>query len=108
MKASNRFLSMAGMAVLFFMGSRRAWAQGPEPAEQTPPPPPHHGGAMFERMGPGFDGMGFVGFESGLDGKTVTGTPFTASFSTQTTETLTAGNKIERNATGTVARDSAG
>src|SRR6202046_5251443 len=108
MKASNRFLSMAGMEVLFLRASSSAGAQGPEPAEQTPPPPPHHGGAMFERMGPGFDGMGFVGFESGLDGKTVTGTPFTASFSTQTTETLTDGNKIERNTTGTVARDTAG
>jgi hypothetical protein len=109
MKASNRFLSIVGMAVLFLMASSSAWAQSSEPAEQTPAPPPHHGGAMFERMGPmGFDGMGFVGFESGLDGKTVTGTPFTASFSTQTTETLTDGNKIERNTTGKVARDTAG
>ena len=52
--------------------------------------------------------MGFVGFEAGLDGKTVTGAPFTASFSAQTTETLTDGNKIQRSATGTVARDSQG
>jgi hypothetical protein len=59
-------------------------------------------------MGPGFDGMGFVGFEEGLAGKTVTGAPFSASFSTQETQTLTDGNKIERNTTGTVARDTAG
>ena len=108
MKASNKFLGVAAMAVLFLMTSSGAWAQSAEPPDQTPPPPPHRGGAMFERMGPGFDGMGFVGFEAGLNGKTVTGTPFTASFSTQTTETLTDGNKIERNSTGTVARDSAG
>ncbi len=52
--------------------------------------------------------MGFVGFEAGLDGKTVTGAPFTASFSAQTTEMLTDGNKIQRSATGTIARDSQG
>jgi hypothetical protein len=63
---------------------------------------------MFERTGPGFDGMGFVGFEAGLAGKTVTGAPFSASVSTQETQTLTDGNKIERNTTGTVARDTAG
>jgi hypothetical protein len=106
MKASNRVLSIVAMAILFVMASSGAWAQSAEPVEQAPPP--HHGGAMFERMGPGFEGMGFVGFEAGLNGKTVTGAPFTASFSTQTTETLTDGNKIERNTTGTVARDTAG
>jgi hypothetical protein len=108
MKARNWFLSIGAMVVLFLTVSVGAWAQSTEPTEPASPPPPHHGGAMFERMGPGFDGMGFVGFEAGLNGKTVTGTPFTASFSTQTTETLTDGNKIERNTTGTVARDTAG
>jgi len=38
----------------------------------------------------------------------VTGAPFSASFSTQETQTLTDGNKIERNTTGTIARDTAG
>ncbi|MGB8523425.1 MAG: hypothetical protein WCD43_10700 [Candidatus Acidiferrales bacterium] len=108
MKARNWFLSMGAMTVLFLTVSLSAWAQSAEPTEPAPPPPPHHGGAMFERMGPGFDGMGFVGFEAGLAGKTVTGAPFSASFSTQTTETLTDGNKIERNTTGTIARDTAG
>jgi hypothetical protein len=108
MKASNRVLSIAAMAVLFVMASGSAWAQASEPAEQGPPPPPHRGGAMFERMGPGFDGMGFVGFEGSLEGKTVTGAPFSASFSTQETQTLTDGNKIERSTTGSVARDTQG
>src|SRR5580704_9623208 len=108
MKSRNWFLNIGAMAVLFLTVSLSAWAQSAEPTPSTPPPPPHRGGAMFERMGPGFDGMGFVGFEAGLNGKTVTGTPFTASFSTQTTETLTDGNKIEHSSTGTVARDSAG
>jgi len=108
MKASNRVLSIAAMAVLFVMASGSAWAQASEPADQGPPPPPHRGGAMFERMGPGFDGMGFVGFEASLEGKTVTGAPFSASFSTQETQTLTDGNKIERSTTGSVARDTQG
>lgn len=108
MKASQRFLSIAAMAILFLMASNSGWAQSAAPAEQAPPPP-SHGGAMFERMGPmGFDGMGFVGFEIGLEGKTVTGVPFSASFSTQETQTLTDGNKIERNTTGSVARDTQG
>ena len=108
MKASQRFLSSAAMAILFLMASSSGWAQSAAPAEQAPPPP-SHGGAMFERMGPmGFDGMGFVGFEIGLEGKTVTGVPFSASFSTQETQTLTDGNKIERNTTGSVARDTQG
>jgi hypothetical protein len=80
MKASNRVLSIAAMAVLFVMASGSAWAQASEPADQGPPPPPHRGGAMFERMGPGFDGMGFVGFEASLEGKTVTGAPFLGEF----------------------------
>jgi hypothetical protein len=108
MKPSNKVLSIAAMAVLFLMASSSAWAQSAEPAEQAPTPPPHRGGAMFERMGPGFEGMGFVGFEAGLAGKTVTGAPFSASFSTQQTQTLADGNKIERSTTGTIARDTAG
>ncbi len=107
MKPSNRFLSIAAMAIVFLMASSSVWAQSAEPADPAPPPP-HRGGAMFERTGPGFDGMGFVGFEAGLAGKTVTGAPFSASFSTQETQTLADGNKIERNTTGTVARDTAG
>jgi hypothetical protein len=104
----SRIVSIFAMAVLFLMTSAGAVAQSSDQAEQGPPPPPRGGGPMFERMGPMGEGMGFVGFEAGLDGKTVTGAPFTASFSAQTTETLTDGNKIQRSATGTVARDSQG
>lgn len=107
MKPSNRFLSIAAMAIVFLMASSGVWAQSAEPADPAPPPA-HRGAAMFERTGPGFDGMGFIGFEAGLAGKTVTGAPFSASFSTQETQTLADGNKIERNTTGTVARDTAG
>jgi hypothetical protein len=54
------------------------------------------------------DEMGFVGFEAGLGGKTVTGAPFSATFSTQSTQVLADGNQIQRNTTGTLARDGQG
>ena len=40
--------------------------------------------------------------------KTVTGAPFTANFSTESTQTLADGNQIQHNSTGTIARDSQG
>jgi hypothetical protein len=73
------------------------------------------GPAFSQRIGPGpgrfspDDAMGFVGFEAGLGGgKTVTGAPFTASFSQQTTQAFADGNRIQRTTTGTLARDSSG
>jgi hypothetical protein len=109
MKVTGRYFSMAlaAVALLFTGSSIRAQSD----SAAAPAPPPRGGDVMFERMGPGpmgFDGMGFVGFEGGIAGKTVTGAPFTASFSTQETQTLTDGNKIERNTTGSVARDTQG
>ena len=109
MKISRKLFSVAAMTVLFVMASGNLWAQSSDQTEQAPPAAPHGGGHMFERMGPmGFDGMGFVGFQAGLAGKTVTGAPFSASISTQETETLTDGNKIERSSTGSFARDTQG
>jgi hypothetical protein len=106
MRISKKLWSVAGMAVLSLMLGGNARAQASDQTEQGPPT---HDGRMFERMGPmGFEGMGFVGFEAGLDGKTVSGAPFTASFSAHTTETLTDGNKIQLNTTGTIARDTQG
>lgn len=54
------------------------------------------------------DALGFVGFEAGLFGKTVTGAPFTADVSTETTQVLPDGNRIDNKTTGTLARDSSG
>lgn len=69
-----------------------------------PPPPGHHGGFLPVSD----DAMAFVGFEAGLAGKTVTGAPFSATFSTDTTQALADGNQIQHSATGTFARDSQG
>ena len=54
------------------------------------------------------DALGFVGFEAGLIGKTVTGAPFSADFSNETVQTLGDGNRIDNKTSGTVARDSEG
>jgi len=86
-----------------------AWAQT---GSGAPPPPVAPGNAIFMRIGPGplggEGGIGFVGFEGPFDQKVVTGAPFTATISQQTTQTLADGNHIVRNTTGSIARDSAG
>jgi hypothetical protein len=90
-------------------------APGIVEAQQGPPPPPPDDGDMgfFAVGGPG-RGMGpddpiaIVGFEGGIGGKTVTGSPFSATFTTQTAQTLADGNQIQRTTTGTIARDSQG
>ena len=55
-----------------------------------------------------FGDIGFGGFEAGFGGKTVTNAPFTATFSTETTQPLSDGNQIQRTTSGTFTRDSAG
>jgi hypothetical protein len=103
MTIGSRFMRMSlvvAVAILFASGA--ALAQGD--AGAPPPQGPGH-------MGPkpmAFDEMGFVGFEAGIGGKTVTGAPFSATFSTQSTHTLADGNQIQRNTTGTFARDTQG
>ena len=109
MKISSKWFStVAAVAVFFFAGSG-AHAQSAPDASPSPPP-----GAQFhfERVGPGpmmgFDDVGFVGFEHGLGGKTVTGAPFSATFTSQSTQVLADGNHIQHSTTGTIARDSQG
>ena len=80
-------------------------APGVAPAQQGPR---FRGGD-----GPGFgmgpdDAIAIMGFEGSVGGKTVTGAPFTATFTTKQTQTLVDGNQIQRSTTGTIARDSQG
>jgi hypothetical protein len=109
MKITRKHFGTALAAITLLFAGSPSRAQSDAAATSAPPPP--GGGVMFERRGPGpmgFDGMGFLGFEGGIAGKTVSGAPFTASFSTQETQTLTDGNKIETSTTGTMARDTQG
>lgn len=69
------------------------FAQGP------PPPPPDLGRALHS-----FVYMG----ARGDWGKTVTGAPYSAEVVTETTQTLSDGNRIDRKETGAVYRDAAG
>jgi hypothetical protein len=96
----------AGLLLTLAMACGGALAQS-----DAPPPPPGHD-VFFMRAGGGpggpDDAIGFVGFEEDLGGKTVTGAPFSATISTQTTQTLSDGNRINRITTGNIARDSQG
>ena len=71
----------------------------PQSSVTVPQAPPLHSG--FGHRGPG----GPVG---NWGGKTVTGAPFTAQATTATVQKLADGNTINRQSTGTIARDSAG
>lgn len=102
----TNWITTIGAAVLLLGAAVSLSAQG------TPGPgaPGARGG--FRGRGPGpmgpDDALGFVGFEAGLFGKTVTGAPFTADVSTESVQILPDGNRIDNKTTGTLARDSSG
>jgi len=103
MRNGAKFFAMAGVAMILLLSGAGMQAQDAASAPPPPPPPGHGFG-----HGPGRDEIRFLGFEAGLGDKTVTGAPFSASFSTETTETLADGNQIKHTSTGTIARDSQG
>ena len=103
MRNAGKFFAMAGVAMILLLSGAGIQAQD---AASAPPPPPAPGHGFGH--GPGRDEIRFLGFEAGLGDKVVTGAPFSASFSTETTETLADGNQIKHTSTGTIARDSQG
>jgi len=103
MRNGAKFFAMAGVAMILLLSGAGMQAQDAASAPPPPPPPGHGFG-----HGPGRDEIRFLGFEAGLGDKTVTGAPFSASFSTETTETLADGNQTKHTSTGTIARDSQG
>src|SRR5277367_1087598 len=104
MRNRGKCFAMAGVAMILLLAGAVVQAQDAASAP-PPPPPPGHG---FGHGPGGRDEIRFLGFEAGLGDKTVTGAPFSASFSTETTETLADGNQIKHSSTGTIARDSQG
>jgi hypothetical protein len=101
---------IGALAIVAIMAPGFAFAQDAAPA---PAPPDGDIGFMAfgTAPGPGMEAgeaIAVVGFEGGVGGKTVTGAPFSATFSTQTTQTLADGNQIKRSTSGTFARDSEG
>jgi hypothetical protein len=103
MRHKAKLFAMAGVAMILLLAGAGVRAQDAASAPPPPPPPGHGYG-----HGPGHDEIRFLGFEAGLGDKTVTGAPFSASFSTESTETLADGNQIKHTSTGTIARDSQG
>ncbi len=91
----NRNLLMnAAIGAALLLAAGTAQAQGPGG--------PHHGGPPMG--GP----MELMGFEGGHDGKLVKGAPFSATATSETTETLSDGTVIHRTAQITLDRDSQG
>lgn len=104
MKFTSRWTISAALAAGFLAAGVSVQAQGGAP--EAPPTPRRDGPAMFERLGqPDFD---FIGIEGPAFRRTVTGLPFTATFSSQSSQTLPDGNHITHNSSGNIARDSQG
>ena len=103
MRHKAKLFATAGVAMILLLAGAAVRAQD---AASAPPPPPPRGHGYGH--GPGRDEIRFLGFEAGLGDKTVTGAPFSASFSTESTETLADGNQIKHTSTGTIARDGQG
>ncbi len=107
MKGRRKFTRTAcTVSVAAMLAGVTVWAQAGPPGS-----PPGPGAVFYRQLGPGplgEDVIGFVGIEAELGRNTVTGAPFSATFSQQTTQTLADGNHIQRTNTGTLARDSNG
>jgi hypothetical protein len=104
----RKWIGVLAIAIIATPGLALAQDTAPAPA----PPDGEIGFMAFGAApGPGMEAgeaIAVVGFEGGVGGKTVTGAPFSATFSTQTTQTLGDGNQIQRSTTGTFARDNEG
>ena len=104
----RKWIGVLAIATIATPGLALGQDTGPAPA----PPDGDIGFMAFGTApGPGMEAgeaIAVVGFEGGVGGKTVTGAPFSATFSTQTTQTLADGNQIKRSTSGTFARDSEG
>jgi hypothetical protein len=103
MRHKAKMFAMAGVAMILLLAGAGVRAQDAASAPPPPPPPGHGYG-----HGPGRDEIRLLGFEAGLGDKVVTGAPFSASFTTESTETLADGNQIKHTSTGSIARDSQG
>lgn len=107
-----RVSSVFGLAILLLGLMMAAGSALAQTEVQLPPPGPGQNIFYYQRNGSGpmppDDSFVFVSFEGDLGAKTVTAAPFSATVTTQTTQVLADGNRIERTASGTVARDGQG
>jgi hypothetical protein len=107
MKPGDKLTRIGRLLITFALLSVSGAARAQDAA---PSPPPPGANAFSRTAGPGGpdDAVQFIGFEAQLGGKTVTGAPFSATFSTETKQVLVDGNQIVRNSSGSFARDSQG
>lgn len=112
MRWRGKFAVVGGTAMVAAMFTANVTVR----AQSEPGPGPN---VFDRRIGPGrgpgplspddVGGLvGFVGIEAGLGRKTVTGAPFTATYSQEVTQTLADGNHIQRTTTGVLGRDISG
>jgi hypothetical protein len=104
-KFAARVLYSACTLAIFAASGGVARAQDAPSAPGAPPE------VMYERVGHGPmppDAIEFLGFQAGLSDKVVTGAPFSATITTESTQTLADGNQIQHTSSGSLARDSQG
>ena len=107
-KFASKVLCAACALAVGSVVSGVARAQSSAAAPPAPPSPPE---VMFERGGHppmALNPIEFVEFQGGLSDKVVTGAPFSATITTESTQALADGNQIRRTSTGSLARDSQG
>jgi hypothetical protein len=103
----NRNLWTCSLMGILLLGAGSLWAQGP------PPPPPgfagHAEGAdMGGPGGPFGDRIELLGFEGLHPGKVVKGAPFSATATSDSTQTLQDGTTIHRSTSSNLYRDGQG
>jgi hypothetical protein len=104
-------LSPTKFSAALAMAAAMAFGAVPARAQSAAPPSSDNVIDFHGEPGPGpavLDSIGFIAFERGVGGKTVQGAPFSATVTTQHTQTLSDGNQINSNTSGLVARDSMG
>ena len=108
-KSEQKFRSkiLTGLCALVLCAVTSGVARAQD-AGVAPPPPSPDGGHERGRGPMAPDAIEFVGFQAGLTDKVVTGAPFSATFTTGSSQTLADGNVIQRKSTGSIARDSQG
>lgn len=104
---ASGFLYAACVLALSLITSGGVRAQDTAVAPAPPPP----ADVMYERTGHGPmppEPIEFVEFQAGLTDKVITGAPFSATITTESTQVLADGNQIQHSSTGSLARDSQG
>jgi hypothetical protein len=102
--ASKAFYAACALAICAVTASV-ARAQDAAAAPGPPAGPPE---VMFDHRGMPPGPIEFLEFQAGLGDKVVTGAPFSATITTESTQTLADGNQIQHTSSGSLARDSQG